>query len=288
MRLWRPLLPSGPRAVSPGLALGAVALAAIVAAALGADLLAPYSPTEQFRDAIRVPPAWQAGGSTRFLLGTDDVGRDMVSRLVHGARTSLLIGGCVAVLSVGAGMALGLAAAFGRPALGFAIMRCMDVILSTPGLLLAMIVIAILGPSLANSIAAITLIHLPNYVRLVRATALAERSREYVTAARALGAGPWRIALATVLPNCMGPITVQATLGVSTAILEAAALGFIGLGVQAPTAEWGTMLATSREQLESAPWIVTLPGLAILATVLAVNLVGDGLRDRLDPRMHRI
>ena len=147
--------------------------------------------------------------------------------------------------------------------------------------------VAILGPSLANTIVAITIVYLPNYVRLVRASALAEKTRDYVTAARVAGAGTLRIMFVTVLPNCMAPLIVQSTLGVSNAILEAAALGFLGLGAQPPTPEWGTMLASAREFLQSASWIVTLPGLAILITVLSINLVGDGLRDALDPKMKR-
>ncbi|MFO1183748.1 MAG: ABC transporter permease subunit [Bauldia sp.] len=286
----RPALASGigGRQRPRGLALGLSVLGIIGLAAIFADWLAPYSPIEQFRDALRLPPAWFAGGSVRFPLGTDEVGRDMLSRLLHGARASLLIGIAVAAGSMAFGLLLGLAAVFAPPLAGSVILRAMDVILSTPGLLLAIIVIALIGPSLANSIVAITLVHLPAYVRLARSAALAERAKDYVTAARGFGADPLHIMFVTVLPNCLPPVTVQATLGISTAILEAAALGFLGLGVPPPTAEWGAMLASARDSLESAPWVVTLPGLTILVTVLCVNLVGDGLRDLLDPKLRRL
>jgi len=185
------------------------------------------------------------------------------------------------------GVVLGLVAAFNRGLLSIVIMRAMDVILSVPGLLLCIVIVAILGPSLPNTIVAITVVYLPNYVRLVRASALAEKTRDYVVAARVAGGGTLRIMFMTVLPNCLAPLIVQSTLGISTAILEAAALGFLGLGAQPPTPEWGVMLSSAREFLQSASWIVTLPGLAILVTVLSVNLVGDGLRDALDPKLRR-
>jgi dipeptide transport system permease protein len=152
---------------------------------------------------------------------------------------------------------------------------------------LAILAVAILGPSLANTIVAVTIVFLPRYVRLVRASALGELDKDYVMAAKVAGVGPWRLAFVTVLPNCLGPLIVQATLGVSDAILEAAALGFLGLGAQPPTPEWGSMLADSREFIRSQPWIVTFPGLAILVTAVAINLAGDGLRDALDPKMRR-
>jgi dipeptide transport system permease protein len=275
-------------ATNRGALAGAAILALLVLAAIFADVIAPYSPVEQYRDAVRVPPAWQEGGSLRFLLGTDDVGRDILSRLIYGTRLSLFIGLSVVVASMALGVVLGLVAAFNRGWLSMIIMRAMDVILSVPSLLLAILIVAVRGgPGLGNTILAITVVYLPNYVRLVRASALAEKSRDYVTAARVTGAGPLRIMFVTVLPNCLAPLIVQATLGVSTAILEAAALGFLGLGAQPPTPEWGAMLASAREFIESSPWIVTLPGLAILVTVLSINLVGDGLRDALDPKLKR-
>ena len=273
-----------------GALAGLVVVALIMLLAVGADVIAPYSPTEQFRDAVRAPPAWAEGGSLRFWLGTDSLGRDMVSRLIHGARISLFIGGAVMGVSFVLGVLLGLACVgftrFGG-AVDVAITRSMDLIMAVPGLVLAILVVAVLGPSLPNTIIAVTLVSLPRYVRLVRASALAELGKDYVVAARVAGVGRLRLLFVTVLPNCLSPLIVQAALGVSDAILEAAALGFLGLGAQPPTAEWGTMLADAREFIRSDPWLVTLPGLAILVTVVSINLMGDGLRDALDPKMRR-
>jgi len=270
-----------------GAVAGCVVLALIVVLALGAGWFAPYAPTQQFRDFVKVPPVWQDGGSWRFILGTDGLGRDMLSRLIHGARVSLFIGVSVMAVSAACGIAIGLAAAYLRGWVDVAVSRTMDLILSIPSLVLAILIVAVLGPSLANTIVAVTIVYLPRYVRLVRAAALAELTRDYVTAARVVGVGPWRLMLRTVLPNCLAPLVVQAALGVSDAILEAAGLGFLGLGAQPPTPEWGTMLADAREFIRSNPWLVTLPGLAILVTVVSINLAGDGLRDAMDPKMRR-
>ena len=166
-------------------------------------------------------------------------------------------------------------------------MRFMDVLLTLPSLMLAIVIVAILGPGLTNAMIAIAIVQLPNYTRLTRGSVLTERAKEYVIASRVSGAGSLRLMLATVLPNCMAPLIVHATMSFSSAILEIAALGFLGLGVQPPTAEWGTMLASARDYIESAWWVVTLPGLTILLSVLAINLMGDGLRDALDPKLKR-
>jgi dipeptide transport system permease protein len=264
----------------------AVVLLLIFLAAF-ADIVAPHSPFEQYRDALLQPPAWQEGGSLSFLLGTDATGRDILSRIIHGSRLSLLIG-CIAVtLSLSVGIALGLLAAFFRTAADALIMRLMDVILAVPSLLLALVIVAILGPGLVNAMIAVAVVYVPHYVRLARASAMGELSKDYVTASRVSGAGLFRLMLITVLPNCMPPLIVQATLGFSSAVLDAAALGFLGVGAQPPTPEWGAMLADAREFILRAWWVVTFPGLAILITVLAFNLMGDGLRDALDPKLKR-
>ena len=270
-----------------GAVIGLVVVLAIVLIAVFANLMAPYSPIEQYRDAVRAPPVWQSGGTWRFVLGTDGDGHDMLSRLIFGARVSLFIGVAVMSVSFVVGVCLGLISASLGGIVDVVITRLMDLIMAVPSLVLAILVVAILGPSLANTIVAVTIVYLPRYVRLVRASALGELSKDYVTAAHVAGVGPIRLMLSTVLPNCLAPLIVQAALGVSDAILEAAGLGFLGLGAQPPTPEWGSMLADSREFIRSDPWIVTLPGLAILITVVAINLTGDGLRDALDPKMRR-
>ncbi len=270
-----------------GAVFGLVVVSVVVLLAIFAPLVAPYSPIEQYRDAVKAPPVWADGGSWRFALGTDGLGRDMLSRLIYGARVSLFIGVSVMGVSFVVGVVLGLAAAYYGSFVDVVITRVMDLVMSVPDLVLAILAVAILGPSLVNTIVAVTIVYLPRYVRLVRASALAELDKDYVTAARVAGVGPLRLMFSTVLPNCLAPLIVQAALGLSDAILEAAALGFLGLGAQPPTPEWGAMLADSREFIRSNPWIVTLPGLAILITVVAINLLGDGLRDAFDPKMRR-
>ncbi|HER35340.1 MAG TPA: ABC transporter permease subunit [Halothiobacillaceae bacterium] len=274
---------SGNRGAVAGLAV----ILTIAFLAVFANIVAPHPPNQQFRDALLQPPFWQQGGSISFPLGTDAVGRDILSRIIHGARFSLMIGAIVVTLSLAAGIALGLVAAFFRGPVETAIMRAMDIMLALPSLLLAIVVVAILGPSLVNAMFAIAIVYLPHYVRLTRASAISELSRDYVTASRVAGAGLLRLMVIAVLPNCMAPLIVQATLGFSNAILDAAALGFLGLGAQPPTPEWGTLLAEAREFVLRAWWVVTFPGLAILVTVLAFNLMGDGLRDALDPKLKR-
>lgn len=254
--------------------------------AIFAGAIAPYGPSEQFRDALLQPPVWQ-GGTTRFLLGTDAVGRDLLTRLLFGARYSLFIGCIVVSISLVVGILIGLFAGYLGGAVDTLIMRLMDIILAFPSLLLALALVAILGPSLTNAMIAIALVQQPHYVRLARASVMSEKSKDYVTAARVAGVGPLRLMFRTILPNCMAPLIVQAALSFSNAILDAAALGFLGMGAQPPTPEWGTMLAEAREFILRAWWVVTFPGLAILVTVLAINLMGDGLRDALDPRLKR-
>ncbi|MGH6898443.1 MAG: ABC transporter permease subunit [Geminicoccaceae bacterium] len=273
--------------INKGAVAGLAVIVLVVLTAIFADFVAPHLPAQQFRDHLLQPPFWQAGGSTEFLLGTDATGRDILARIIYGARYSLVIGVIVITLSLSVGIALGLTAGFYRGWIETMIMRLMDVVLALPSLLLAIVIVAILGPGLENAMIAVAIVYLPHYTRLTRASVIGEMTKDYVTASRVAGAGRLRLMLATVLPNCMAPLIVQATLGFSNAILDASALGFLGLGAQPPTPEWGTMLADSREFVLRAWWVVTFPGLAILITVLAFNLMGDGLRDALDPRLKR-
>ncbi|KVA76765.1 peptide transporter [Burkholderia ubonensis] len=270
-------------------AVGAgIVVLALIFIAVFAPLIAPHSPVEQYRDYVKIPPAWLDGGNWKFVLGTDEAGRDILSRLMYGARMSFWIGFVSVVLALIPGIVLGLVAAFFQKWADTAVMRVMDVLLALPSLLLAVAVVAIIGPGLTNTMLAIAIVALPAYVRLTRASALGELQKEYVTASRVAGAGTLRLMFSQVLPNCTAPLIVQATLGFSSAILDAAALGFLGLGVQPPTAEWGAMLASARDYIDNAWWIVTMPGLSILISVLAINLLGDGLRDALDPKLKRM
>jgi dipeptide transport system permease protein len=264
----------------------AVVIGVLLLAAL-APLVAPYAPDLTDSAVFLKPPAWQAGGSSAHWLGTDAIGRDILSRLIFGARLSLAIGLAVVALSVILGTVLGLTAGYVRGIYEIAVMRCMDIILTLPSLLLAIVIVAILGPGLMNAMLAVSVVVLPHYVRITRAAVITEASKDYVTAARMNGASHWRLMLNEILPNCAAPLIVQASLGISTAILDAAALGFLGLGAQPPASEWGTMLADAREFVLRAWWVVTFPGLAILVTVLAFNLLGDGLRDAFDPKLKR-
>jgi dipeptide transport system permease protein len=270
-----------------GAVVGLVVVVTLALTAVFADLLAPHPPYVQYRDFLLLPPVWAEGGTWQFVLGTDPLGRDILSRLIHGARFSLFIGCIVVTLSLSVGIALGLLAAFFRGVVEPLVMRVMDILLAVPSLLLALVIVAILGPGLVNVMIAVAVVYMPHFTRLTRAAAISELSKDYVTASRVSGAGLFRLMFITVLPNCMAPLIVQATLGFSTAVLDAAALGFLGMGAQPPTPEWGTMLADAREFILRAWWVVTFPGLAILITVLAFNLMGDGLRDALDPRLKR-
>jgi dipeptide transport system permease protein len=269
-----------------GAVIGLFVFITLVLIAIAAPLIAPHSPIQQYRDALLVPPSW-AGGRPEFLLGTDPVGRDILSRLIHGARFSMLIGTVVVTLSLTTGIILGLLAGYFRGWVDTVLMRIMDLILAFPSLLLALVLVAILGPGLINTMIAIALVLQPHFVRLTRSAVLGELGKEYVVSSKVAGAGHLRQMFITILPNCFAPLIVQATLSFSTAILDAAALGFLGLGAQPPTPEWGTMLAEARQFILRAWWVVTFPGLAILITVLAINLVGDGLRDALDPKLKR-
>jgi dipeptide transport system permease protein len=283
--------PSPLKAFWHGFAANRGALVALVVlwllgfAALFAPWLAPHDPLLQYREHMLTPPLWSEGGLRAYPLGTDELGRCLLSRLMFGARISLAIGVLSVLMALVPGVVLGLLAAFYEKTLSPPIMRTMDVLLALPGILLAICVVTILGPGLLNTMVAIAIGALPGTTRLARAAAMGEVGKEYVTASRLAGASTARLMFITVLPNCAAPLIVNATLAFSSAVLETAALGFLGLGVPAPMPEWGTMLATARDYIARAPWVVTLPGLAILVSVLAINLVGDGLRDALDPRL---
>ncbi|KAB0679859.1 ABC transporter permease subunit [Aureimonas leprariae] len=295
--------------VNKGAVVGLAVFGLVVLLALFAPLVVPHDPTIQDRAALLVPPAWETGGRLTYLLGTDAVGRDVLSRLIYGARYSMFVGVVVVTITLLVGVILGLVAGYVGGWLDALIMRVMDVILAFPPILLALALVSVLvpainyllpllpgsvagviyalGPNLICAMLAIAATYQPHFVRLTRASVLGEKRRDYVTAARVVGARPLRLMFATILPNCLGPLIVQGTLSFSSSILDVAALGFLGVGAQPPTPEWGTMLAEAREFVLRAWWVVTFPGLAILITVLAINLVGDGLRDALDPKLKR-
>lgn len=220
-------------------------------------------------------------------VGHRPLGRDMLSRLISGARYSFIVGVVVVTVAASGGILVGLLSGFAPKWVDSLVMRLMDTILAFPSLLLALVLVAILGPSLINAIIAIAILFQPHYVRLTRASVLGKLQKDYVTSAGVAGASQPRLMFVTVLPNCLAPIIVQGALSFSTAILDAAALGFLGMGAQPPTPEWGTMLAEAREFILRAWWVVTFHGLAILITVLVINLMGDGLRDALDPKLKR-
>jgi dipeptide transport system permease protein len=270
-----------------GAVAGLAVIVIVLALALLADVVAPHAPNLTNTAAFLKPPFWQQGGSLTYPLGTDAIGRDILSRLIHGSRYSLLIGAVVVTIAVTGGILLGLIAGYFRGWVDTVIMRVMDIILAFPSLLLALVLVTVIGPGLFNAMLAVALVLQPHFARLTRAAVMAEKSRDYVVSSRVAGAGHLRQMFVTILPNCVAPLIVQATLSFSSAILDAAALGFLGLGAQPPTPEWGTMLADSREFITRAWWVITIPGIAILITVLPINLIGDGLRDALDPKLKR-
>lgn len=257
---------------------------AFAAVAIFAPLLAPHGPAAVFDGRALTPPSWQAGGSWFFPLGSDDLGRDLLSRMIYGARISLGMGLLVVVVSLIAGSALGVVAGFFGGWVDRSVLRFVDILMSLPSLLLAIVVVALLGPSLWNAVWAVSVVALPGYIRIVRAAVLTEKEKEYVIAAESFGASRWHLIFRTILPNCLAPLIVQASLGFSDGILNMAALGFLGLGAQPPTPEWGVMLSDSRPYIESAWWLVMWPGLGLLIVVLTFNLFGDALRDWMDPK----
>ncbi len=270
-----------------GAVLGLSVVVLVVLAGVFASFLTIYNPLEQYRDAVKLPPIWVTGGSWAHPLGTDPLGRDMWTRLLYGSRLSIYIGLAVMLVSTAFGVAVGLLAAWHGGWVDVLVQRLMDLIISIPDILLSIMVIAVIGPNLTNTIISIMVVYLPRYVRLVRSSALVELSKDYVTASKVAGVRPMRMMLTAVLPNCVAPLIVQAALGVSDAILAAAALGFLGLGAQPPTPEWGSMLGDAKDLMQSHPWVMAMPGLCILTTVVAINLMGDGLRDALDPRLRK-
>ena len=264
---------------------GLLVISLFVLTAILAPLLSPHNPVEaSLYDQIK-PPIWEEGGTWKNILGTDDLGRDILSRLVYGARVSLLVALATVGIAVFFGSILGAISGYYKGTLDNIIMRFMDILLAFPHILLAIVIMAYLGPGLTNAMIAIGIIYIPRFARIVRASVLEECEKDYVTASRSVGARDLRIIFVTIFPNCLAPLIVQTTLGFASAILDAAALGFLGLGAQPPTPEWGAMIAMGRSHILRAWWVMTFPGIAILFAVLGFNLFGDGLRDALDPRL---
>lgn len=270
-----------------GSVIGLSIITIIILVAILAPLISPHSPSELYYKHLRLPPVWNQNGNWDFIFGTDDVGRDIFSRLIHGASISIFIGAVVVCLSSLIGTVLGLFSGYYGGKVDKSIMRLIDIIMALPSILLAIVVVSILGPGINNAIVAVSVVAIPGFTRIVRASVLSEKKKQYVMAVKSFGASNLYIMFREILPNCMAPLIVQATLGFSDAILNAAALGFLGLGAQPPTPEWGIMLSDARPFIESSPWMVTLPGVCILITVLSFNLFGDGLRDALDPRLKK-
>ncbi|NLG09766.1 MAG: ABC transporter permease [Deinococcales bacterium] len=258
--------------------IGALVLVLIFASAIFADWLAPYPPNRQnLRNRLQPP-------SAEHILGTDNFGRDVLSRIIHGGRVSLSIGFISVGIALAIGGLMGLLAGFYGGTLDSVISGIVDVLLALPAFLLALAIVAALGPSIVNVMIAVGIANIPSFARIVRSAVLTVREMEYVAAAHAIGSRDGRVMARHVIPNALGPVIVQVSLSLAGAILAAAGLSFLGMGAQPPTAEWGSMLNAARPYIRDAQWTVTFPGLAIVVTVLALNLVGDGLRDALDPR----
>jgi ABC-type dipeptide/oligopeptide/nickel transport system permease subunit len=259
---------------------GAFIILVFVLCAVAAPLLSPYDPIAQTIAERQTPPL-----SIGHLLGTDELGRDVLSRIIHGARISMVIGLVSVGISLSLGLVIGTLTGYYGGWFDRIVMRLIDIMLAFPYILLTIVIVAILGSSLVNAMIAIGISQVPVYARVVRASVLAEKENDYVAAERSLGAGDLSLMAGTILPNCIAPIFVQATLGIGDAILSSAALSFLGLGAKPPTPEWGLMIASAKEFVTTAWWIVTFPGIAILLTVLGFNLLSDSLRDALDPRL---
>lgn len=259
--------------------IGAVLVLAFVAASICAPLLSPFDPLAPDFGAVLEAPSW------RHPFGTDDLGRDILARVLFGGRVSLQAGLLTVGFALVVGVPLGLSAGFFGGRVDNLVMRGIEVILSFPTLVLALGITAVLGPKLVHALLAIGIVFVPHFARLIRGQVLSVKENDYVTAARALGGSDARVMGLHVLPNCLGPILVQSTFSVALGILIEAALSFLGLGTQPPTPSWGIMLSTGRAYLEQAPWLGAFPGFAIFLTVLGFNMLGDGIRDALDPRI---
>ncbi len=272
-RSWFALMRSSPRT-----AIGAIVLVVIVLAAVFAEAISPYPPNQQnLRNRLQPP-------SAEHLLGTDQFGRDVLSRIIFGGRVSLQVGFIAVGIALAVGGLMGLVAAFYGRWIDSAVSFLVDVLLALPGFLLALAIVAALGPSLVNVMIAVGIANVPQFARITRSAVLQVIEMDFVTAAQAAGSRDQRIMFRHVVPNSLSPVIVQVTLSLAGAILAAAGLSFLGLGAQPPTAEWGSMLNAARPYIRDAHWAVTFPGIAIVVTVLALNMVGDGLRDALDPR----
>jgi peptide/nickel transport system permease protein len=275
--LWHDAL--GRLTANRGATLGGCVFLLIVLAALAAPMLAPYNPIQLNVSASLTPPGRQ------HWLGTDQFGRDIFSRIIYGARVSVAMGFVAVTISVVAGSVLGMLAGFYLRGVDLLISRLVDVMLAFPGILLALVIIAVLGPNLGSAMVAVGVSGMPVFIRVVRSATLSVRELQYVEAARVCGCGDMRIVFRHILPNVSAPVIVLVTLGIPSAIIAGAALSFLGLGIRPPTPDWGAMLSDGRAFMSTAWWLSTFPGLAIVLIVMAINLFGDGLRDALDPRL---
>ena len=262
----------------PAAAIGLAVIAAFVVAALAASVVAPYDPIATSFATVRKAP------SAAHWFGTDEIGRDVLSRVVFGARASLLAGVVSVLISISVGVPVGLLAGYAGGKTDMLISRVTDALLACPFLILAIALAAFLGPSLTNAMIAIGISATPVFIRLTRGTTLAVKAEDFVLAARAIGNAPWRIAIRHVLPNIVPPLLVQATLAIAAAVIAEASLSFLGLGQQPPQPSWGSMLNTAKNYIDNSPWMAIWPGVSIFLLVLSFNVVGDGLRDALDPR----
>jgi peptide/nickel transport system permease protein len=262
----------------PSAAMGLIVIAGFVVIAVAASVVAPYDPIATSFSTVRKAP------SIAHWFGTDDIGRDVLSRVVFGARASLLAGVVSVLISISVGVPVGLLAGYAGGLTDMLISRVTDALLACPFLILAIALAAFLGPSLTNAMIAIGISATPVFIRLTRGTTLAVKAEEFVLAARAIGNAPWRVAIRHVLPNIVPPLLVQATLAIAAAVIAEASLSFLGLGQQPPQPSWGSMLNTAKNYIDNAPWMAIWPGVSIFLLVLSFNVVGDGLRDALDPR----